>query len=85
MPDTDAFMVGLAKLAEINTHLYLLTGTKDKRRIINLDAVCDDANARSNKSDHTKYVFMNAILGFHVFTGCNRTREFSGCKKLKTL
>ena len=42
-PDNDVFVIALAKLADIEARLYMLTGTKDKRRIIDLNAVSEEA------------------------------------------
>ena len=84
-PDTDVFMIALAMLSDIDAHLYLLTGTKDKRRVINLNAVSEDVNEKFNKSDCAKTFFMSALLGFHGFTGCDTTSAFGGRGKVKPL
>ena len=38
-PDTDAFITALSKSRIINASLYMLTGTKNKRRIVNASDV----------------------------------------------
>ena len=38
-PDTDAFITALSKSRIINANLYMLTGTKNKRRIVNVSDV----------------------------------------------
>lgn len=70
-PDTDVFMIALAKLDEIDANLFFHTGTKDKRRIIDLNAVSGDANERFNETNLASAMFMKALLGFHGFTGCD--------------
>ena len=84
-PDTDVFMIALSKLADIDAHLYMLTGTNDNRRLIDLNAVGEDAFIKFNKTDCTKHKFLNAVLGFHCFTGCDTTITFAGRGKIKPL
>jgi len=38
-PDADVFIITLAKIDDIDANLFFQTGTKDKRRIIDLNAV----------------------------------------------
>ena len=38
-PDTDVFAIALNASSSIHSHLYLETGTKDKRRIISVSKV----------------------------------------------
>ena len=78
-------MVALAKLDGNDAHLYFMTGMKSKQVIIDLNAACENANVRFDKSDHKKDVLQNALLGFHIFTGCGSTSTFSGCGKFKLL
>ena len=84
-PDTDVFMIALANLNEINSNVYFLTGTKEKRRMLDLNAVHQDANERFNKTGHTCEIFMKALLGFHGFTGCDSVSAFGGRGKVKPL
>ena len=75
-PDTDVFMIALAKLGEIDANLFFLTGTKDKRRIVYLNALCRDVNERFNKTSLTSAVFIKALLIFHGFTGYDSVRIY---------
>ena len=84
-PDTDVFMIALAKSLDINAELYILTGTKNARRIINITAVAENINHSFNKTSCDKSVFLNALLGFHCFTGCDSISAFAGRRKVKPL
>ena len=53
-PDTDVFIIALSKLHEIKANMYMLTGTGDKRRLVDLNAVADNAFVRLNQVDCSK-------------------------------
>ena len=74
-PDSDVFMIVLPNLDEIE--VIFITGTKDKRRVIDLSTVCRDANERFNKTNLAYDVFMKALHEFHGFTGCHSVSAFS--------
>ena len=40
-PDTDVFMIMLSKVTEMNAQLFMLTGTGNKRRIIDINSVAE--------------------------------------------
>ena len=84
-PDTDVFVLTLSKLSSINANIYMLTGTGDKKRLIDLKAVADNAFLKLNPVDCTKDEFLESLPGFHCFTGCDSTSAFSGRGKLKPL
>ena len=84
-PDTDVFMIALSKSTVINANLYILTGTKDKRRLIDIDAVGEEIYTDLNKTDCRKEDFLDALLGFHCFTGCDTTSSFARRGKIKPL
>ena len=75
----------LANTTYIDTHLYMMTGTGETHRIIDMEAVATCANDLFNHSDCSKEEFLNAILGFHCFTGCDSTSAFAGRAKVKPL
>ena len=84
-PDTDVFIIAMSKSLEIDAHLYFITGTKEKRRIIDIEAVADYAYNSINTTDCEKSVFLDALVGYHCFTGCDSISAFSGRGKIKPL
>ena len=42
-PDTDVFMITLSASTRISSSLYIMTGTKDRRRLIDMTAVTEYA------------------------------------------
>ena len=78
-------MIALAKLSNIDTKLYMSTGTKVKRRLINLTVVGNDVCTRFNKTNCTDQKFLHALLAFHSFTGCDTTSAFAGRGKVNPL
>ena len=83
-PDTDVFIIALAKQAVIDVRLFILTGINEKRRFIDLHAV-GDVFIKFNRTDCTKDKFLNALLGFHCFTGCDSISAFASRGKIKPL
>ena len=83
LPDTEVFIIVFSKLHDIEENMYMLTGTGDKRRLIDLNAVADNAFARLNQVDCSKDKYFEAVLGFHCFTGYDSTSSFSGRGKNK--
>ena len=84
-PDTDVFAITLSKLSSIDANMYMLTGTGDKKRLIDLNAVAENSFLKLNRTDCTKEKFLEALPGFHCFTGCDSTSAFSGRGKIKPL
>ena len=84
-PDTDVFIIALSKLHDIEANMYMLTGTGDKKRLIDLNSVADNAFTRLDQVDCSKDMYFEALLGFHCFTGCDSTSSFSGRGKNKPL
>ena len=84
-PDTDVFMIMLLKVTEMNGQLFMLTGTGNKRRIIDVNSVTEGIYENQNETYCTKNQDMKALLGFHCFTGCDTVSSFAGCGKLKPL
>ena len=84
-PDTDVFIIALAKQVEIDAWLFILTGISEKRHFIDLHAVGEDVFIKFNRTDCTKDKFLNALLGFHCFTGCDSTSAFAIRGKIKPL
>ena len=79
-PDTDVFMIMLSKMTEMNGQLFMLTGTGNKRRIIDVNSVAEGIYENQNETYCTKNQVLKALLGFHCFTGCD-----AGPGKLKPL
>ena len=84
-PDTDIFMIMLSKVAEMNGQLFMLTGTGNKRRIIDVNSVAEGIYKNQNQTYCTKSQVMKAFLVFHCFTGCDTVSLFTGRGKLKPL
>ena len=70
---------------EFDCQLYLKTGTKSRKRTIDINAVAQCVNRNINKTDRDKDTFVKALLAFHYFTGCNSTSYFARKGKLKPL
>ena len=84
-PDTDVFLIALSKSPLIRSHLYMLTGTGKYTRIIDIEAVAVSADEKFNKTERGEEDFLNALLAYHCFTGCDSTGSFAGRGKLKPL
>ena len=85
MPNTDIFMIALSKIMEFDCQLYLKTGTKSRKRTIDINAVAQCVNHNISKTDCNKDTFLKALLTFHCFTGCDSISSFDGKGKLKPL
>ena len=55
--DSDVFMIALSKSRIINPNLYMLTGTKSKRRIININDVKEKWCEKSLPETFTEDMF----------------------------
>ena len=82
-PYTDVFIIALAKQAEIDARLFILTGISEKRHFIDLHAIGEDIFIKFNRTDCTKD--KNVLLGFHCFIGCDSTSAFASRGKIKPL
>ena len=63
----------------------MLTGTGKHTRIIDIEAVAVSANEKFNKTECNEEDFLNALLAYHCFTGCDSTSSFAGRGKIKPL
>ena len=84
-PDFDVFLINMSKSPLIQSHLYMLTGTGKHTRIIDIEAVAVSANEKFNKTECNEEDFLNALLAYHCFTGCDSTSSFAGRGKIKPL
>ena len=84
-PDADVFIIALSKTTEISSNMYMLTGVKNARRIIDLGAVANYVYNTLNKSSCEKAKVLDALLGYHCFTGCDSISSFAGRGKIKPL
>lgn len=84
-PDTDVFILAASNQDAIGCNLFMLTGTGDNKRIIDLNLACEEYFSRINNADYSKQMFLQALPGFHCFTGCDSTSAFSGRGKIKPL
>ena len=62
---TGAIKVILISL-QINSHFYFMTGTAERARSIDVNAIADWYGSET----------CGAILGLHVFTGCDSLSSF---------
>lgn len=74
-PDTDVFILLLHYNEMITSKVYFDTGTGDKRRLLNVDAIIN-----CHGEDLPKY-----IVGLHAMTGCDTTSAFVRKGKIKPL
>ena len=80
--DSDVFMIALSKSRIINPNLYMLTGTKSKRRIININDVKEKWCEKSLPETFTEDMFLDSLIESHCFTGCDRVSAFAGKGKI---
>jgi len=73
-PDTDVAMIALSLKESIPCNLYFNTGVRNKNRIIDLQKI------QSSLGDSAK-----ALIGLHVYTGCDSTSAFHGRSKKRAL
>jgi len=67
-PDTDVFVLALGRLPQIGPQTCVMNGTGAKRKLVPLQPIYDALG-----SD-----MVDALPGFHAFTGCDTTGRFSG-------
>ncbi|XP_077968888.1 uncharacterized protein LOC144422864 [Styela clava] len=72
-PDTDVLILSLAHSSDIGCNLYFLTGSGSQSRMLSIRKM---VNYFGN-------VFCKAILGLHVFSGCDTISAFRGKGKVK--
>ena len=84
-PDTDVFVICLSVHHLIDANIYFLTGVKSTRRIIDITAVAENIYKSMNVCDASKQSFMESLVGFHSFTGCDTISAFTGRGKTKPL
>ena len=72
-PDSDVAFISLAHVESISATVLFETGTADSKRIINLSSL--QKSMKPNVAE--------ALLGLHVFTGCDTTSAFHGKGKAK--
>ena len=85
-PDTDVFIIALSCVPKIDGSLFIETGIRDKRRIIDLSAIKE--SLKTQIPDNTGYSIedlLNAPPGLHSFTGCDSVSSMAGKGKAKAL
>ena len=83
-PDTDVFIIALSTSRIINANLYMLAGTKNKRRIVNVSDVKEKRCEESLPETCTGEKFLDSLIGFHCFTGCDTASAFAGKRKIRS-
>ncbi|XP_066920827.1 uncharacterized protein [Clytia hemisphaerica] len=85
-PDTDVFILAASNLhAIIGCNIFILTGSGYHKRLIDLNLVCETYFTRIEDSKFNKEMVLQALPGFHCFTGCDSISAFSGRGKIKPL
>ena len=75
-PDSDIFFILLSYIHSLNgITVYFDTGKKNKKRLINI----------SELGTHYSDEYCKALLGIHVFTGCDSTSAFKGKGKVRAI
>ena len=82
-PDTDVFILALSKCLSIDAHLNFLTVVKDKRKIIDIEAVADKAYQSIDLESCEKSMLLDTLVAYHCFTGCDNISAFAGRGKIK--
>ena len=82
MPKTNVFMILLSKIMEFDCQLYLKTGTKSGKRIIDINTVAQCVNHNISKTDCDKDAFLKTLLAFHCFIVSDSTSSIAGKSKL---
>ena len=77
-PDTDIFIISLMVSDILQADIYLNTGVKDKRRTVILIDVKTYFDEVINMSGKCESDFLEAFVGLHASTGCNKRSAFSG-------
>ncbi|XP_071822275.1 uncharacterized protein [Apostichopus japonicus] len=74
-PDTDVMIIAVAMCSTLSTRLFFSTGVGNKKRIIDVSQVANNVGTD----------ICSALIGFHVFTGCDSVSSFYGKGKVKCL
>ena len=74
-PDTDVMLLCIAFAGELSNNLYFCTGTGNNTRIVDITSISNVYGVSLCK----------ALLGLHVFTGCDSVSAFKGKGKVKGL
>ena len=85
-PDTDLFIIALSCVPKIAGSLFIETGIRHKRRIIDLSAIKE--SLKTQIPDGTGYSIkdlLNALPGLHSFTGYDSVSFMAGKGKAKAL
>ena len=77
-PDADVFIIALSKSRIINADFYMLTGTKNNRKIVNISDFKEKWCEESLPKTCTGEKFLDSLVGLHCFTGCDTVSAFAG-------
>lgn len=72
-PDTDVAVIALSLLSRLDSNVYFLTGIRNRTRVIDLKKLANDLSPS----------ICSALIGLHVFTGCDSITSFYGKGKKK--
>jgi len=73
--DTDVFIMSLAFQDRIGAQLFQKCGTKNRRRIVDIQRIADSVGID----------VCRALIGMHAYTGCDTVSAFAGKGKARAL
>ena len=74
-PDSDIFFILLHFASEIDCTLLFDTGVGNSKRLINISEIAEQFGKKR----------CTALMGLHVFTGCDTSSAFKGIGKVKPI
>ena len=73
--DTDVLVIAVSLQSKLSGKTFMLRGTASNRKLVNIAAIVDQL----------PYGIPEALIGLHVFTGCDSTSSFKGRGKRQPL
>lgn len=73
-PDTDVAIISLSLATKIQANVCLLSGTSGKEKLVDIDNLAATLGGRA----------VEALPGYHAFTGCDSVSAFYSKGKVKT-
>lgn len=72
-PDTDVLVLAISLIENINAHLFISYGTLKSMKIYDINVIYQTLGSDVSK----------ALIGVHVYTGCDSVSSFKGKSKVK--
>jgi hypothetical protein len=78
-PDTDVFLIALSCLPVIAGNIFIKTGTRDKKRLVSLEALKESLESQiPDGLEYSVNDLLCALSGLHSFTGCDSVSAMAG-------